>query len=518
MLDLSRRLLAWERQVDGRRVHTDMEKWNEIRHRVLVEGVSKRSVRRDFRIGSDVLDKILTHPEPPGYRRSGERPAPVLGPFMGVIDAILEDDKQAPPKQRHTARRIFDRLSNEHGYTGSEITVRRYVQSRRRTSAEAFVPLSQPPGEAQFDFGEATVEIDGVRVKAALAVMTLPYSDAFFVSAYPRECTETFQAGHVSAFEYFGGVPTKTAYDNTSIAVSKIIGPNERNLTIGFLRLESHYLFTHRFCRVARGNEKGHVENLVGYGRRNFLVPVPSFATFSELNTHLEQRCVADLDRRTRGNTGTKSERLEEDLDAMLVLPGTAFEPRRVEARRANSLSLVRFDRNDYSVPSAFAHHEVTVMGGIEEIAISCGAELVATHPRHWGKEHTTYDPRHYLALLERKPGAFDFARPLEHWELPPCFALLRRRLEADLGSSGTREFIKVLRLMERASLRELTAAVDAALSIGATSADAIALIVFHRQERPVGLFSLDGHPHLKSFAIELPDLSAYGALTAKGA
>ena len=138
-------------------------------------------------------------------------------------------------------------------------------------------------------------------MKAALAVMTLPYSDAFFVSAYPRECTETFQAGHVAAFEYFGGVPTKTAYDNTSIAVSKIIGPSERTLTREFLRLESHYLFTHRFCRVARGNEKGHVENLVGYGRRNFLVPVPSFATFSELNAHLSERCADDLDRRTSG-------------------------------------------------------------------------------------------------------------------------------------------------------------------------------------------------------------------------
>jgi hypothetical protein len=380
-----------------------------------------------------------------------------------------------------------------------------------------FVPLSQPPGEAQFDFGEATVEIAGERVKAALAVMTLPYSDAFLVSAYPRECTETFQAGHVAAFSYFGGVPTKTAYDNTSIAVSKIIG-TERKLTTEFLRLESHYLFTHRFCRVARGNEKGHVENLVGYGRRNFLVPVPSFSTFSELNAHLEERCRVDLARRTRGHGASKAERLEHDREAMLALPGVTFEPRRIEARRANSLSLVRFDTNDYSVPTAFAHHELTVTGGIEELAISSGPELVATHCRHWGREHTIYDPRHYLALLERKPGALDFARPLEHWELPDCFALLRRRLEAGLGSPGTREFIKVLRLLEHTTLPALTGAVEAALSIGATGADAISLIVLHRAERPVGLFSLDGHPHLKSVAVELPDLTAYDVLTEKGA
>jgi len=267
-----------------------------------------------------------------------------------------------------------------------------------------------------------------------------------------------------------------------------------------------------------RGNEKGHVENLVGYGRRNFLVPVPSFGSFTELNAHLQERCLADLRRRLRGKGQTKAELLADDRSAMLPLPENEFEPGRVEQRRANSLSLVRFDRNDYSVPTAYAHHELTVTGGIEQIAISSGTELVATHPRDWGTEQTTYDPRHYLALLERKPGALDFARPLERWDLPVGFRLLRRRLEADLGSNGTREFIKVLRLMERATLAELTGAVDVALSIGATSADAVALILYHRSERPVGLFSLDGHPHLKSVMVDPPDLTGYAALTATGA
>jgi len=183
-----------------------------------------------------------------------------------------------------------------------------------------------------------------------------------------------------------------------------------------------------------------------------------------------------------------------------------------------NSLSLVRFDRNDYSVPTSHAHHQVTVLGGIEEVRVLAGTEVVATHPRSWSREQISFDPRHYLALLERKPGALDFARPLDGWQLPTCFALLRRRLETDLGSTGTREYIKVLRLMERTSLTNLTAALDQALSIGVTSSDAIALIVFHRDEQPVGLFSLDGHPHLKSVAIDPPDLRAYRALTPIGA
>ena len=399
-----------------------MEQWNEIRHKVLVEKVSKRQIRRDYRIGSETLDKILANAEPPGYRQRAPRSRPKREQFLPVIDQILQNDRDAPAKQRHTAKRIYERLRDEHGFEGSESHVRAIVAQARLRTREVFVPLSQPPGEAQFDFGEATVEIDGARCKAALAVMTLPYSDAFFVSAFPRECTETFQAGHVRAFEFFGGVPTKTAYDNTSIAVTKVMGGSERELTREFLALESHYLFRHRFCRVARGNEKGHVENLVGYSRRNFLVPVPAFDSFSSLNRHLEDRCERDLDRQVRGKGTSKRERLDDDRAAMLELPPESFEARRVVQRRANSLSLVRFDRNDYSVPTAFAHHGLTILGGIDEISITAADELVATHPRHWGREHVSFDPVHYLALLERKPGAFDAAKPLERWSCLTAF------------------------------------------------------------------------------------------------
>jgi hypothetical protein len=155
----------------------------------------------------------------------------------------------------------------------------------------------------------------------------------------------------------------------------------------------------------------------------------------------------------------------------------------------------------------------VTAIGGVEEVRIVCGTEVVARHPRCWSRERKIFDPRHYLALLERKPGAFDFARPLENWELPACFDLLRRRLEADLGDLGTREYIKVLRLLEHTSTRQLAVAIEAALRIGATSSDAIRCILQRRKERPASLFSLDGHPHLKLYAIEAPDLSAYAVL-----
>ncbi len=339
-----------------------MEMWTEIRRKVLLDGASKRSIRRNYRVSARTLEKILVNAEPPGYRQRTTRPKPMLGQFLPVIDEILEADKTAPPKQRHTAKRIYERLRDEYGYTGCSSQVRRAVARSKHHSKEVFVPLSHPPGHAQFDFGEATVVIAGVEVKAALAVMTLPYSDAYFVSAYPRECTETFQAGHVAVFEFFGGVPVRTSYDNTSIAVKKVMG-RERELTTEFLRLESHFVFGHHFCRVGRGNEKGHVETHVGYARRNLLVPVPRFSSFAEMNEYLAGCCYADLFRRVRGKPETKAERLVIDQAAMLALPAESFEARRVEQRGANSLSLVRFDRNDYSVPTAFAHHDITAVG-----------------------------------------------------------------------------------------------------------------------------------------------------------
>ncbi len=494
-----------------------MNEWTEIRRKVLVEHASKRSVMTEYGLGYRALEKILTHADPPGYRGAELRSKPKLGPFLEVIDQILEDDREAPAKQRHTAKRIFERLQREYGYPGGITQVQLAVARARRGKKEVFVPLSHPPGRAQFDFGEAVVEIAGERRKAAMGVMTLPYSDVYFVSAYPRECTETFQAAHVAAFEFFGAVPTKTDYDNTSIAVAKIVG-RERELTREFLRLESHFLFDHRFCRVGRGNEKGHVENHVGFVRRNLLVPVPSFTSWAACNDYLAACCYADLFRHVYGKPGTKAGRFAEDLTAMLALPEEAFEVRRVEHVAANSLSLVRFDRNDYSVPTDYAHHDLVCHGGIEEVRILCGTELIAVHPRSWRREGVFFDYRHYLALLERKPGALDHARPLEGLVLPECFSLLRRRLEADLGHGGRREFIKVLRLLEKASIPELAGAVAQALSIGATGCDAVACILHQRAERPVGLFSLDGHPQLKTVAVESPDLAAYAGLTERSA
>ena len=413
----------------------------------------------------------------------------------------FSDDKSAPKKQRHTAKRIWERLRDEHGFDGCYTIVKDVVREWKQSQREVFLPLVHPPGEAQVDFGEATVKLAGEPTKVALFVMTLPYSGAIFIQVFPRECTETFLEGHRLAFEYFGGVPPRISYDNSAIAVIEVLSGRERKLTREFLRLESHYLFQHHFCLVRRANEKGHVERLLGCARKNFLVPVPEVATLSALNVALVTRCQDDLTHRTRGKHGTKEELLLEDRAAFLPLPGQPFEARRIGQAAADSESLVRFDTNSYSVPVKYAHRQITVVATVDEVRLVHDDRLVARHPRSWRKEQYLYNPIHYLALLERKPGGFDHAKPLEHWELPASFALLRRRLEAADSRHGTRQFIRVLRLLERYSLPRLSDAVEYALDIDVLDPDSIRVIVEHRGERPAEFFSLDGRPHLRRSA-----------------
>jgi transposase len=497
-------------------VFVNMELWAEIRRRVLTREISKREACRVYEIHWATLKKILAHDEPPGYRRSRAIRRPTIEPVLPIIRQILDDDKTAPRKQRHTAHRIWQRLRDEHGFTGGYTVVKDAVRAMKVGAKEVFLPLSHPPGEAQVDFGFAEAVIGGVPTQVALFVMSLPYADAVYCQAFPRECTEVFLDGHVRAFAFFGGVPRRIAYDNTKTAVAKIVGSRERVVTREFQRLMSHYLFASHFCLVRRPNEKGHVERLVEHARSNFLVPVPRVASLDELNACLTAQCQRDQVRTTRGKPGTVATLLVEDRAAMLPLPAQRFEARRVTDVSADALSLVRFDTNAYSVPTKYAHRPVTVVGTVDEVRIVFEDRLIARHPRCWEREQSKFDPIHYLALLERKPGGFDFARPLEQWVLPDCFGVLRRRLEADASpGAGTRGFIRVLRLLETFSLAQLADAVTWALAIDVIDPDGIRLVLDHRADRPVPVFSLDGRPHLAGVRVAATDVSAYGVLLA---
>lgn len=214
--------------------------------------MSIREAFRVFGLHRDTVLKMLANSTPPGYRRKRPPRRPKLEPYTGVIDRILEDDQSAPKKQRHTAKRIFDRLKKEHGFEGGYTIVKDYVRERRRVVREMFVPLEHPPGHAQCDFGQARAVIAGEERKVYYFVLALPHSDGIFVKAYPGETTEAFCDGHVSAFRYLGGVPQSILYDNAKIAVAKILGGGRRERTRAFTELQSHYLFADRFGRVGK--------------------------------------------------------------------------------------------------------------------------------------------------------------------------------------------------------------------------------------------------------------------------
>ena len=228
-----------------------MELYAAVRLAVVDEGLSHHEAGRRFGIDRRTVKKMLSYSAPPGYRRTKPVRRPKLDGFTGIVDAILEadTDPDVPRKQRHTAHRIFERLRDEHGFSGGYTIVKDYVRSRRQSTREAFVPLHHPPGHAQVDFGEAVVELRGQREKVAFFCLILPHSNVWFVKAYPRETTEAFLDGHVSAFAFLGGVPRSILYDNTTLAVARILGDGTRRRTQAFSHLQSHYLFRDRFGR-----------------------------------------------------------------------------------------------------------------------------------------------------------------------------------------------------------------------------------------------------------------------------
>ena len=495
-----------------------MELYLRVRRVCHVEGMSIREAARVFGLHRDTVRKMLTFSLPPGYRRSGPAARPKLDPYTTVIDRILEDDKTRPRKQRHTAKRILERLRDEHGFMGGYTIVKDYVRERRLRTQEMFVPLVHSPGHAQADFGEALVEIGGVERKAHFLAFDLPHSDACFVKAFPAETSEAFCDGHNAAFDFFGGVPQSVLYDNTKLAVARILGGGRRQRIRVFSELESHYLFADRFGRPGKGNDKGKVENLVGYVRRNFFVPVPRFATWEALNAHLEEFCRRRMSDRLRGHNETIGERFERDRQALLPLPPAPYDACDKRATRVSSLSLVRYRNNDYSVPVEYGHREVLVRGYVHEVVISCGTEVVARHERSYEREDVILDPLHYLRLIEQKIGALDQAAPLAGWSLPEEFVVLRRLLEARMGKSGKREYVQVLRLLETFKTDDVHAGVKDALRLGAIGFDAVKHLVLCRIERRPPRLDLDLYPYLPRARVDTTSAREYmGLLTGAG-
>jgi transposase len=505
-----------------------VELFEQIRRDREREGLSIRALAERHGVHRRTVRQALASPLPLPRRRPQGRPAPKLGPYRPLIDEWLKADREAPRKQRHTAKRIWRRLLEEHGADVAERTVREYVHRRRRELGgpveEAYVPQVHEPGaEAEVDWGEAVVEIARQQRKVYLFLMRACYSGAAFVIAFERETQQAFLEAHVEAFRFFGGVFETIRYDNLRSAVAKVLRGRRRVEQDRFVALRSHYLYESAFTRTGRAgaHEKGGVEGEVGRFRRAHFVPVPEVGSTKELNYLLEDSCFAELERRIRGRPETVGEALRVEARALRQLPIEDFETAEQASPRVDTKALVTIRQNRYSVPVALVGLRVAARIGAREIVISHDGREVARHPRLHGRFQTSARLDHYLELLRIKPAALKGSLPLrqerERGRWPACLDELWQGIEDRYGASEAgRQMVDVLLLCRELRPEQVELAVRGALAAGAFDGRAVALLA-RRRERPAQLPLFELSERLRELERPEPTLGDYDALLDRG-
>jgi transposase len=479
------------------------------------DGMSIRALARTFGHSRRKVREILANPQPTPYSRAQPKAAPVLGSFHAVIDAVLADDENAPPKQRHTAMQLYRRLRDEYHYGGGYDQVRRYVGLHRRASRETFIPLAHEPGQRlECDFGHIHVDFPEGRRLVPVMVAAWAYSNYAFAQAMPTERTEAILTGMVAAFEFFERVPREAWWDNPKTVVSQIFKGRERRPNERYAALASHYAFEALFCMPARGNEKPHAETRVRVVQQQWATPVPRCVDLAALNVYLRQRCVAEASRTVAGYTESIGQRFAHDQAKALPLPAHAFDACVSQPAQVDKYQTVRFDRNRYSVPRTCAFRSVTVKGYLDRVEVVERGQVVARHARSYGRDQQVLDPLHYLATLERRPAALDHAPVLRDWHLPEAFAQLRQALEQRHGpSSGGRHYVRVLQLLAEQPLEQVQRAVETCQRRGEVHAERIGAEA--RRLRDVATPA--PVTPLCQFQVPRPDLGRFDQLLSQG-
>jgi transposase len=508
-------------------VESRVEQFEQIRRDRDREGLSLRGLAVRHGVHRRAVRQALLSPVPPAKRAPVGRPAPKLGAYRAVIDEWLLADRDAPRKQRHTARRIHRRLVDEHGADVAESTVRQYVRGRKRAMGwavdEVFVPQVHAPGvEAEVDWGEADVVLAGVSVKVHLFVMRASFSGAAFCQASLVETQQAFLELHVQAFEWYGGVFAKIRFDNLKSAVKKVLKGRRRVESDRFVALRSHYLFASQFTTpgLEGAHEKGGVEGEVGRHRRNHLVPVAHVADLAELNALLLAGCGADLARRIDGRQLTVGEAWAAERPLLLALPAEPFDACETAAPRVDSKALVTIRQNRYSVPVSLAGLRVSARVGAREITVNHGGREVARHERMHGKFGTSAQLDHYLELLARKPGGFEnsvaLAQERDRGLWPDCFDQLWTALTERYGrSDAARQLVDVVLLCRDHGPAAIELAVRGALTAGAIDGRAVAVLARRAgSTRPASAAPLTGlDARLETHRRPAPDLTDYDQL-----
>ena len=461
-------------------------------------GKAIKAIARDLHVSRKVIRKAVRAPEGAFDYQRKVQPLPRIGPFQDRLNTLLEENELRGRRDRLRMTRIHDLLVRE-GFEGSYDAVRRYAArwklERRKDAGDgvtAFIPLMFRPGEAyQFDWSHEDVEIAGAPMRVKVAHMRLCASRAVYVRAYPSESQEMLFDAHARGFDFFGGVPGRGIYDNMKTAVTSVFTGKERVFNRRFLIMTDHYMVEPTACSPAAGWEKGQVENQVQTIRGRFFQPRLRFASLEELNGWLEAECRRWAERQAHPEQGelTVAQVLEMERSALQPMLGP-FDGFNESEHAVTGTCLISFDRNRYSVLSTVARRTVQVRAYADRIVVRCGEEVVAEHPRYFGRNRTIYDPWHYLPVLARKPGALRNGAPFQDWDLPPALARLRRKLGH--GDDADRRFVRVLSAVLTDGLEPVEAAVREALATGTASDDLILNILARRREplRPLTIIT----------------------------
>lgn len=468
---------------------TKVELFEAIRRDKHMQGKSVRAIARERGVHRRVVRQALLDAVP-RPRKAMQRAAPVLTPALrGQIEAWLRADATAPRKQRHTGRRIWQRLQTEHGFGGAESTVRRLVgQMRRRLGlkVEAFVPLCHAAGEeAEVDWYEATVCFPWGEEVVQFFQMRACFSGREFHMAFPRQTQQAFLEAHVAAFAHFRGVFARLRYDNLKAAVVKVLRGRRRVESDRFVALRSHYLYSAEFCRpgVQGAHEKGGVEGGVGRFRRHHLVPVPSFDSYAALNRFLLDACAQDDLRQRQGHPNRIVDDFAEEAGQLRALPAEPFETAEVCHVRVTAKACVQLRKSFYSVPAGLVGRQVEARVHAAHIEVVADGKVIARHARLADVGAWRVQLDHYLELLRYKPQALRQSLPLrqarQRGEWPAAYDRLWAELRARHGDSeGTRHLVDVLMLHREHPEEEVQMAVELALQYGSIDAPAVDLLV----------------------------------------
>ena len=467
----------------------NVETIRKVRQAHFRDGKRIREICREFNIARNTVRNIIRSGVTDQVYERSDQPRPKLGSFIERLSELLKEDTSKPVRHRKSAQILFEQLQRE-GYSGGYDTVRRYVNTWKQEDGsalvKAFIPLAYDPGDAfQFDWSYEQLLLGGIQTLVKIAQFRLCHSRKPFCIAYTRETLEMVLDAHSRAFEFYGGVCRRGIYDNLKTVVTKVLMGKDRVFNRRFQNLASHYLFDLVACTPAAGWEKGQVENQVGVVRKRFFAKRRTFADLEELNEWLSDECRnhAATTKHPELKDRTVDQVFAEEKSKLLPLPASPFDGYQESVARVSPQLLISFDRNRYSVSAMTVGKVVQVRSYANRIIIVMNCITVGTHKRHLGRDKVIYDPWHYLAVLERKPGALRNGAPFRQWDLPEAMSEVRKLLEE--RTDGDRQFVGILTVVGRYGLEPVASACTQALADKTVSSDVILAMLSKRHDEP---------------------------------